>query len=269
MSSFSERMGIKPARAIAQVGSMDDALRNSLWNALSTFFDSSACNEADFTKELWWHFFKKPIDERPVISSNFGVSYHKVWEVIRKFYFGSEWNVVYDLLEFVFKCYPRNSQLQASINYALKVESAGYRVLDSRIVPITDELEVKEVGAAVSDVYAPVAIHIRSALDLLTDRTSPDYRNSIKESISAVEAMAKIVAKEPKATLGDAVKVLEARGKLHPALKDAFLKLYGYTSNADGIRHALVDEANLSQADARYFLVVCSAFVNLLKAQAI
>lgn len=81
--------------------------------------------------------------------------------------------------------------------------------------------------------------------------------------------MAKIVANEPKATLGDALKALERNGKLHPALKEAFLKLYGYTSDAQGIRHALVDEANLSQADARYFLVVCSAFINLLKAQAV
>ncbi len=40
---------------------------------------------------------------------------------------------------------------------------------------------------------------------------------------------------------------------------------YGYTSQADGIWHALMGEANITQADARYFLMTCSAFVNLLK----
>jgi hypothetical protein len=101
----------------------------------------------------------------------------------------------------------------------------------------------------------------------LSSKVNPDYRNSIKESISAVEAMARVVTGDQKATLGDALKTLETRGALHPAMKEAFSKMYGYTSNAEGIRHALVSESNVTQADARYFLVVCSAFVNLLKAQ--
>lgn len=269
MPNFSERLGLKPVRTIAQVGSMDDALRNTLWNALSSFFESTSCDEGDFTRALWWHFFKKPVDTRPIYNSGFGTSYVDVWAEVRDFYFTSDWNVVYDFVEFVLKCYPHADKLHANIGRALRAESAGYRLLNGRVVPITDEHEVGEVAAAASDAYGPVAAHLRSAIDLLTDREKPNYRNSIKESISAVEAMAKIVANEPKATLGDALKALERNGKLHRSLKEAFLKLYGYTSDAQGIRHALVDEANLSQADARYFLVVCSAFINLLKAQAV
>lgn len=34
-------------------------------------------------------------------------------------------------------------------------------------------------------------IHLTKALSLLSDRNKPDYRNSIKESISAVEATCK------------------------------------------------------------------------------
>jgi hypothetical protein len=49
---------------------------------------------------------------------------------------------------------------------------------------------------------------------------------------------------------------------LHPALRDAFSKLYGYTSNADGIRHAMMDETTLSFSDAKFMLVTCSAFIN-------
>lgn len=269
MSSFSERMGLKPARTIAQVGSMDDALRNGIWNALSSFFESPSCDDGAFTRALWWHFFKKPIDTRPTYHNDFGTSYVDVWREVRAFYFTSDWNVVYDFVEFVLKCYPQADELHTAVGRALRAESAGYRLLNGQVVPITDENEIREVAAAASDAYAPVAAHVRAGIGLLTDRVNPNYRNSIKESISAVEAMARIVANEPKATLGDALKALERNGKLHPALKDAFLKLYGYTNDAQGIRHALVDEANLSQADARYFLVVCSAFINLLKAQAV
>lgn len=55
---------------------------------------------------------------------------------------------------------------------------------------------------------------------------------------------------------------------MHPALKGAFEKLYGYTSSAKGIRHALLDEPNLGFEDAKFMLVSCSAFVNYLKSKA-
>ena len=86
--------------------------------------------------------------------------------------------------------------------------------------------------------FAGVDAHLQQALDLYAKRKNPDYRNSIKESISAVESMAKIVSKKPRATLSDALKAIEKNGLLHKSLKDGFLKLYGYTSDADGIRHA-------------------------------
>lgn len=61
--------------------------------------------------------------------------------------------------------------------------------------------------------------------ELLADRKSPDYRNSIKESISAVEAICKLITGSQKATLEDALRQLETKlGSVHPALKDAFRK---------------------------------------------
>ena len=66
--------------------------------------------------------------------------------------------------------------------------------------------------------------------------------------------------------LGDALKEIEKKRSLHKALKGGFIKLYGYTNDADGIRHAMMDEPNLTQADARYFLLSCTSFVNYLKA---
>jgi hypothetical protein len=115
----------------------------------------------------------------------------------------------------------------------------------------------------------PVATHLKRALELLSDRKSPDYRNSTKESISAVEAICGLITGNPKAELGQALKEIE-RGnkvKLHGALSGAFSKLYGYTSDAGGIRHALLDEPNLYFEDAKFMLVSCSAFINYLVAK--
>ena len=64
------------------------------------------------------------------------------------------------------------------------------------------------------------------------------------------------------------MKVLTDKIELHTALQQAFKKLYGYTSDADGIRHALLEEASLDFEDAKFMLVACSAFVNYLKIKA-
>lgn len=97
----------------------------------------------------------------------------------------------------------------------------------------------------------------------MTNRPTPDYRNSIKESISAVEALCRGIISEN--TLGDALKKLEKNGVTIPVfLKSGFEKLYVYTNNEKtGIRHALMDDAETPQYDeAKFMLVACSVFVN-------
>ena len=269
MATFSQRMGLKPINDLVQLGGMNDDLRNGLWNSLDRdLFVKERFNDSDFTEVLWRYHFKRPVDSRPISNTGFGSSYARVWEQIRKHFFECGWNEVYDFVEFVLRCYPRDREIRESIKSTLTKENSGYRLIDGHFSPISDEEEVREVVSAIEGAHAPVKEHLRTALSLLTDRRNPDYRNSIKESISGVEAMAQIVTGDLKATLGDALKILERNEKLHPALKEAFSKMYGYTSDAQGIRHALMVESNLSQADARYFLIVCSAFINLLKVQA-
>lgn len=69
------------------------------------------------------------------------------------------------------------------------------------------------------------------------------------------------------ATLDRAVNQIDRQAELHEALNGALEKLYGYTSDADGIRHALLEESNLRREDAKFMLVACSAFVNYLLAK--
>jgi len=87
----------------------------------------------------------------------------------------------------------------------------------------------------------------------------------VKESISAVEAACEIASGQ-KGSLGDCLKGLGSNEALHPAFRDALAKLYGWTSDAQGIRHALMDAPTLALSDARFMLVVCSAFVSYLLA---
>lgn len=133
---------------------------------------------------------------------------------------------------------------------------------------MTDKNEIQEIEESLVNSAVPhlksVYVHLSTALSLLSDRKSPDYRNSIKESISAVESISKIIAGDRKAELGKALKVLSDKIGLHNGLKAGFSSIYGYTSDEGGIRHAMSDEKEIYFEDAKYMLVACSAFVNYL-----
>lgn len=155
-----------------------------------------------------------------------------------------------------------------SINAFFEQECVGYRFVGDRIVKITDSVEIEEIESAIMCSFEGCRTHINNALNFLADRDTKDYKNCIKESISAVESVCSIITGKPKATLGDALKLLESKRGLKGQLKSAFEKLYNYTNDKGGIRHAeglFVSEVTFEEA--KFMLVCCSAFVNYLIAE--
>ena len=279
--SFSQRQGLKSIKSIMQLDSMDAELRNGLWNLITMFYWNNAVGVDVYNsivlsenpslqrlfRDLWHNYFKRAID---TLNNSWYITRDEIREY---FLFKCEWHEVYDFIEFIANRYENevtNSEFVEACNQILTREVSGYRFVGSKIAPITSEVEIAEIEEALqsSKSLTPVAAHMKTALDMLVDRDAPDYRNSIKESISAVEALCRIITGSPKATLGQALKQVQSQVSLHPALQEAFNKLYGYTSDEGGIRHALSDEPNVDFEDAKFMLVACSGFVNFLKAKA-
>ena len=151
----------------------------------------------------------------------------------------------------------------------MKILVVRYRFIGDIISPITDKEEIAVINEAIHDEIYIVREHISKANMLLSDRKNPDYENSIKESISAVEAICQVISntKGKEATLGNMLKSLEADGiEIHPAMKKAFNILYGYTSDANGIRHAGdIGGPSSTFEEAKFMLVACCAFINYLQ----
>lgn len=274
MRLFSQRKGLKLVKSVIQVDSMDSELRNSLWNALTIFYWDQVKDEwlyhsenekiDTLFKRLWHNYFKRPLD-------TLGDYWPETYKETREYFFNYNWYEVYDFIEFIASNYPDEynkvtPKFMDFCNSVLERELSAYRFVGGKITQITSKEEVSEMEEAleISKPFKAVNTHLKRALDLLSDRKSPDYRNSIKETISSVEAICNLITKEKKASLGQTLKKIENKVSLHPALKNAFSSLYGYTSDAEGIRHALLDEPNLSFEDAKFMLVSCSAFINYL-----
>ena len=275
MKLFSQRQGLSTIRPSLQSENVDQPLRNGIWNTLSNNYwdklSEAAKNHSQYAPNLpsytkggtfihgiWADYFKVPTDLVPS-------DWSKVYAHLRKYFLECSWFAVYDFIEFVANTFPyeeSTARFLAECNSIMEREMSAYRFVGKTIVQLTSDQEIAEIEKAldVPSSLNPVKAHLQSALEKMADRKAPDYRNSIKESISAVESLCNLI-KGTKTTLGDALKEFK---DLHPALRDSFIKLYGYTSDAQGIRHALLDESNLDFEDAKFMLVSCSAFINYL-----
>ena len=276
---FAERHGFIEKKSI-QINDMDTALKNRLQNAIHKYLEPSPF----ISDELKYVVDKLGYRVETSIQRNWRI----VDTLISRTADEVPWYMPYEIIEYFFEakraycrkcefdCHERGGscdeliwlrEVPKAINQILEEEKSGYRFFEDKFVNIVSEIEIETISEASKSPYQSVNTHIKKALLLYSDRKQPDYENSIKESISAVEAMCCTITgmTGAQATLGKALKHLEDNGiVLHGSLKAAFDKLYGYTSDANGIRHGGIDFTNASSEDAKYMLIVCSAFVNYL-----
>ena len=282
MPSFRQRMGLAPMEKQLQTTEIDADLRAQIWNVLhitlwnrwepvpdaySMHERSDAAKNVDhLVKMIWIHHFKRPIDTIPY---RFNGSGESVYRTLREIVMDGDWDRVYDLVDFIVNHAepPKDRDALARVmNQVLTNENSGFRFVGLELTQITAPAEIEAVESALQTASKAVRVHLAEALSKLSDRKNPDFRNSIKESISAVEAACRVVANKPNATLGQCLGAIQKVKPLHGAFVEALNRLYGYTSDADqGIRHAASDEATpVTKADAQFMLVACSAFINYL-----
>ena len=280
--NFSERYGYVDVTDVIQHEEMSSELRTALFNSVVIyitigFYDYDDEREVPqhtirevlylpqyqkklrkFFRSFYANILKRKITEVPEYNNS-------AWERFESYFNSAKWHEIYSLIEWfkqniVDKGKEWQDAFQKRINSDLEDCMAGYRLVEGLIVPITDTNELAEVQTAVTVDKAEK--HIKASLQCLHDK---DFRNSVKESISAVEAVAR--EKTGERTLGAALAKLESRDVIIPnILKQGFQKIYVWTCGEDGIRHAIMDEAQeITMAEAKFMLVACSAFINYLK----
>lgn len=265
MRRFSERNGYVDLPEEMRLETLPEPLKNVLWNAIHMSVRREEYGDISF--EMWNSFYKLPVDNRPIGRLwDGGPNYDPCWLEIRTQYFESDWAQVYDHLEFFLQI----GVVKADrINHILTEEGAAYRIIDGHVCAITSAAEISALENAIRprEKFQATAEHFQTALAHLSNRDNPDLRNVIKESITALEATAKIVAGKDNVTLGDALAILEKQGRVDSVLKKGFSAIYGWTNGPSGIRHSMSESAQqIDRDDAKFYLLLCSAFSNYLEA---
>jgi hypothetical protein len=281
---FSERMGYtKPSDVIIReqitpeiqnaICNCYDRLKHSLYGCFSKgtlpgeFISSYVALEQYF----WGYFFNQreaSFQTNSNIITNYieddTQSWHRKLDLVEETV-----QILYMLENNHSSSYPYNTtnKFITILNSEFERLNFAYRIVDKEIVEINSEEEIQAIETAIDNSKNNIKAHLSKALELYAQRPDGDFRNSIKESISAVEAFCR--EKTGESTLGKALSKLESKGIIIPkTLKSAFDKLYEYTNHEDtGIRHSLMDEDGTYVPTARealFMLVTCSAFINYL-----
>jgi AbiJ N-terminal domain 4 len=190
-----------------------------------------------------------------------------ILDTLEEYYDELKWYEVYDLLEFVadylskhnvsrlqdpeklmsglelksrkqlkYVLVNRNMEFIQDCNKILNDENTAYRFIGNVISTITSEEEIKEVDKAMP--FENCGEHLNTALQLLSYRKNPKFRESIASSIKAIECISqKICGKN--VTFTEAMKTIENKLRINipPPLSESFKKLYGFASAYD-IRHS-------------------------------
>ena len=245
MTRFSERYGyIKPSDVLIR-----EKIPLSIQNAICTCFDnlprlfflsgSDRWNEEykNLEKYLWTFFLNNREGEfrsYTIVATSFLES--------REYQWYEKLDLVEFAIQYLFQREERNSytfsvliKFVDLLNFHFERLNFAYRVVNKEIVEITSKEEITAIETALQESTDNIRMHLSKALELYAKRPEGDYSNSIKESISAVEAYCR--DKTGESTLGKALNHLEKKGILIPkVLKSAFDKLYEYPCYRDDLQ---------------------------------
>jgi hypothetical protein len=266
---FSSRKGLVTRPAASPPGELSDSTRMGLWNSFheDVYLPSPAYRErglTEFWREIHVRFLGQPIDEYPGNA--------RLLQTIKGIFLASKWWLVFDILETAL-------DMQDVMDFAeeFAIESINKALADSAYMlvyhEITERLPVEQSASIETALTAPFSsarTHFEKAFRALNRRPECEPGEVIRESIHAVEATCRELCGDQNAELGKALAKLDKQHQFHPVLRQAIEKLYAWTGDASGARHALKEEQwrKTGKAEAQFALVTCSAIANYLIAAA-
>ena len=272
--TFSQAERLEPLPQPLALGELSQEFRSLLWRevyeSLNAYRYRDDYTGGDDLQDSWRKIlYDKHVEVDHLPADEFGSWFDGNARIVKSLIMEQGWNKVFDFLQFVMRHPGCPPGFFDGVCQALKAGRAAYTVIldGPTIIPQA----TPEEGAAIAEAFALAGetgldgarTHLRDAAEAMN---RGDYAGSVQESIHAVESVARHLNADASKTLEPALRALEERIKLHPALKQGFSKIYGYTSDEDGIRHALLegDAADVDITDATFMLGACASFVTYL-----
>ena len=277
--TFSQRHGYESIPEQMRLEELSDDLRREIWNEARRLFflmRKSSPLGTYYFEDKAARIIERIIGGLENISEDsVNTDYDNVLKLFKLRIFNYPFNEVLDLVELIIRESPKleieENRFGTEIRRSFEKYAAAYWLdmssFPHRFLPRSTKMQGDATRSALAAIHDEgmkgAETHLRQAADHISAR---QFADSITDSIHAVESVTRML--DPKAkTLGEALNSLERSGLLkHPALKEAFSKLYGYTSDEQGIRHALLDKGSpdVDLDEAMFMFGACASFAAYL-----
>ena len=271
--TFSQAQGYEALPEPLALGQLSNEARIKLWDLLvfsawhrfeNRWRWNSSYRWEEIFRAVHRNFLMRPLDEFPQHNDRLVALYRKA--ILHQL----PLNRVFDLFQMIMRhqyCPPTFTRSVAEIFERCRLAYVVDTQKPVTILPATTRQEGEAIIGALKEFREAglqgAETHLRKAAALIS---GSDWPGAVRESIHAVESVARQLDPDASKKLGPALASLEKSGHLHPALKEAFSKLYGYTSDEEGIRHPLIDKATspAGQDEAVFMLGACASFASYL-----
>jgi len=185
-------------------------------------------------------------------------------EKLEEFILRGDYNEVLDLVEVTALSGLAGSEFIKDVESALEKTGCAYRLMNNRIETVASEEMAEAVKTSLGEVqkskFSGSIAHLSNAS---TELRRQNWKQSVRESISAVESILFEATGEKK--FSAALDCLKSKLQTHGALTEGWKQIYGYTSDKDGIRHAMLSASStVDENEAIYMYGVCASFVAYL-----
>lgn len=263
--TFEQAEGAAPLPSQLALKEVSEGLKAKMWQV---FHDSLVADGNSYLSGNWELVLRDHhVDRLNLPIDTFSPYKPTVIQELRENLFDDDYLNFFGFIQYVLRHHRCPPYIKQAVPAVLKLHRAAYRVVDGdTIAPFATEAEAATAEKALDELKSAgmdgARTHLRKAMSELT---AGSWAGSIRESIHAVESVARTIVPGA-STLGPALTALEKNRVIHSALKSAFGSLYGFTSDAGGIRHARFEksDAEVDEADAMFMIGACSAFVTYL-----
>jgi hypothetical protein len=267
--TFTQAQGIEPLPSPLALEELSQHARTDLWNwlwsciphsdFLSAWGGLSAPEIEGILRLAYVELLHAPLDLFP---GDVGT----VPLIIKPIFLSGPYNIVFDIVQFILRnsndesYYPRVRQI-------LRQNMLAYDIIDippdgPTIVPNASP----EEGEAIREAFAVLRTgpfdgarhHLQQAASFINAGDAP---KAVAQAMHAIESVVRVIA--PNNNFNQALASLNATSTIHPALKEALTRLYGYTSDEKGIRHPMLesDVARVHMPEAVFMYGACAAFI--------
>jgi hypothetical protein len=265
--TFAQAEGAEPLPSQLKRTEVSQQLRAVLWNYIYQELQDTADRQTythigdpwrSVLRKVHVYLYHRPADECVT-------RFKDAADAVKEVFTHGNYIAVYGWLQFVLRLRP-DQDFAKRIDDILRYCRSAYRVVDPDVIcPVGSDQEAKAITKAFSDLetagLAGGREHLKAAA---AELSAGNFASSVRQSISAVESVVRVL--EPDGDFSKALAKLEAKTNIHNALKRGFIAIYGFTSDQQGIRHALLekDSPDVDEADALFMVGACSAFVSYL-----